>query len=227
MGCGTGATTIELSSRVQPGGKVTGVDISEPLILRARDRARAHEARIDFELADASRHPFAAGAFDVLFSRFGIMFFDDPEGAFGHLRAALAPGGRAAFVCWRDVAENEWFSVPYRAARKVLPQQPPPDPYAPGPFAFGDRDRLESILHRGGFTGVTITAFDATLYTAGSVDEALDQSMRVGPLARMLAEHSEDVRQRGVAAIRAELAERATAEGVALGGATWIVTAHA
>ncbi|WP_394829659.1 class I SAM-dependent methyltransferase [Pendulispora albinea] len=230
VGCGAGATTLELVRHVQPHGRVLGVDISEALLQRARERARAQpttQATLDFELADASRHAFAPGSFDVLFSRFGVMFFADPPRAFTHLHAALARGGRATFVCWRSPAENPWFHLPLRALQGVLPPGPPADPLAPGPFAFADRHRIESILRQSGFSDIAITPFDAPLYVAADADESFDQTLRIGPFATMLEGHPEDVRQRGRAAIRAALAEHADAHGVSLAGATWIVRARA
>ncbi|WP_394836487.1 methyltransferase domain-containing protein [Pendulispora rubella] len=223
VGCGPGATTHEIAQRVAPGGRVVGVDVSAPLVQRARELVQG--TNVAFELADASLHPFEPGAFDVLFSRFGVMFFDEPERAFAHLRAALRPDGRVAFVCWRTAMENDWFRVPFRALQDVLPHLAPADPSAPGPFAFGDRHRVERTLRAGGFANIAMTPFDAPLYVAADADESLDQTLRVGPFAGMLAEQSEDMRQRGLSSIRASLAARATGRGVTLSGAAWIVTA--
>ncbi|WP_394846831.1 methyltransferase domain-containing protein [Pendulispora brunnea] len=225
VGCGPGATTREIVRRVLPGGRGVGVDVSGPLIARARELAQG--TNVAFELADASRHGFAPESFDVLFSRFGVMFFDDPEGAFAHLRTALRPNGRLAFVCWRGAMENDWFRVPYRALQAVLPNMPPVDPLVPGPFAFGDQQRIERVLRQAGFTNMAIAPFDAPLYVAADADESLDQTLRVGPFASMLAEQPEDVRRRGLTSIRTALAERATDQGVSLSGAAWIVTASA
>ncbi len=120
------------------GGQVLGVDTSEPLIGRARALA-PQDTPVLFRVADASSAELPEGAFDILFSRFGVMFFDDPTGAFAHMRRALQPGGRVAFVCWRGAAENDWVRLPMGAIKGIVPPTAPPDPEAPGPFSFGDR----------------------------------------------------------------------------------------
>jgi ubiquinone/menaquinone biosynthesis C-methylase UbiE len=138
VGCGAGASSLALAARVGAGGQVLGVDISEPLISRARARA-PQDTQVPFRVADASSAELPEGAFDILFSRFGVMFFDDPTGAFAHMRRALQPGGRVAFVCWRGAAENDWVRLPMGAIKGIVPPTAPPDPEAPGPFSFGDR----------------------------------------------------------------------------------------
>lgn len=229
IGCGAGVTTLALAQGVQPGGSVVGVDISEPLIVRARQRAAAAGLPIDFRLEDASRASLPAAAFDLLFSRFGVMFFDAPTDAFRHMRAALKPGGRLAFICWRSAAENDWAKLPIAALRGIVPI-PEPDPNAPGPYAFGNRARLESILADAGFTDVEIKPFDAPLiYGVGAsrdaaLDDALDYMTQIGPVPRLLADKPEDVRSEAMAAVRAALAERLGDDGVVIDGAAWVVT---
>src|SRR5438309_1620679 len=147
VGCGCGDTTITLARRVGPAGLVLGIDISAPMLERAAETARAAGlANVRFENADAQTHRLSPGAFDVVYSRFGVMFFADPVAAFTNLRAALRPGGRLAFVCWRSLAENPLFTAPMAAAAKHLPPLPPPHPNAPDPFAFADRARVAQIL---------------------------------------------------------------------------------
>ncbi|MCK1571592.1 class I SAM-dependent methyltransferase, partial [Bradyrhizobium sp. 174] len=145
VGCGAGASSLALAARVGAGGQVLGVDISEPLIRRARALA-AQDTPALFRVADASSAELPEGAFDILFSRFGVMFFDDPTGAFAHMRRALRPGGRVAFVCWRGATENDWMRLPMGAIKGIVPPTAPPDPEAPGPFSFGDRGRVGRIL---------------------------------------------------------------------------------
>lgn len=229
IGCGAGGTTLALAASVQPGGRVVGVDISEPLIARARERAAAAALPIDFRLEDASRAALPVASFDLLFSRFGVMFFDAPAAAFGHMRATLKPGGRLAFICWRTAAENDWARLPIAALRGIVPI-PEADPAAPGPYAFGDRARLEGILADAGFTDISVRPFDAPLiYGIGSsreaaLDDALDYMQQIGPVPRLLADQPEDVRARGLAAVREALAGRLTDAGVIIDGAAWVVT---
>jgi SAM-dependent methyltransferase len=230
IGCGSGTSTFALARCVGPGGHVLGVDISEQLVAIARAAAPAG-APVEFRLADAATAPLPAGRFDRLFSRFGVMFFDDPVAAFAHMRGALKPGGRLAFVCWRGAAENDWVRLPMSAIRDIV-DVPAADPEAPGPFAFGDRERLARILAAAGFTAIDIAPFDAAIaYGSGAtraeaVDDALDMAFQVGPLSRALADQSEDVRVRAAEAVRGAFAKRPGDTSIRIDGAAWIVTAR-
>jgi len=231
IGCGAGVTTLALAASVQPGGRIVGVDISEPLIARARERAAAAALPIDFRLEDAGRAVLPDAAFDLLFSRFGVMFFDAPADAFRHMRAALKPGGRLAFICWRSAAENDWARLPIAALRGIVPI-PEANPEAPGPYAFGNRARVEAILADAGFTDVEIRPFDAPLiYGIGAsreaaLDDAFDYMMQIGTLPRLLAGKPDDMRARAMAAVREALATRVGDAGVVIEGAAWVVTAR-
>jgi len=189
VGCGAGASSLALAARVGPGGQVLGVDISEALIDRARALAPQDTPAL-FRVADASRAELPEGAFDILFSRFGVMFFDDPTGAFAHLRRALRPGGRVAFVCWRGVAENDWVRLPIGALKSIVPLTALPDPEAPGPFSFGDRGRVARILAAAGLTDIAIAPFDASVpFGEGgtrdaAIDDAVKMALEVGAVAR-------------------------------------------
>jgi diadenosine tetraphosphate (Ap4A) HIT family hydrolase/SAM-dependent methyltransferase len=229
VGCGCGSTTVEIARRVHPDGSVLGVDLSRPMLERAH--RRASEAGVEgarFENADAQVHPFPAGSFDVVFSRFGVMFFADPEAAFRNLRAALRPGGRLGFVCWRGLAENPWMMVPMMAAAQHLTMPPPPAPDAPGPFSLADPERVRSILERAGLVDVEIEPHDETLTIggSGSLDQAVDFLLDVGPAARALREAAgAGLRPRVAAAIRDALAPFHGPTGVRMGSASWIVRA--
>ena len=223
VGCGCGGTTLELAGR---GARPVGIDISQPMLALARQRAASGGAtpKADFWLADASAHRFAP-EFDAIFSRFGVMFFADPTIAFANLRAALKPAGRIAFVCWQAPRDNPWISIPVGAARNHLPEPPPADPRAPGPFAFADRGYLAEILAKAGFADIGIEPFDSMLSLGRSVDEAIEFTARVGPLSRALNEATGDVRARALVAVREALAEVAEPSGaVRLGARVWIAT---
>lgn len=230
IGCGAGASTLALAARVGAGGQVLGVDISEPLIARARALA-PQDTPVLFRVADAGRAELPEGAFDILFSRFGVMFFKDPTGAFAHMRRALKPGGRVAFVCWRGAAENDWVRLPMGAIKGIVPMAPP-DPEAPGPFSFGHPGRVNRILTAAGFTDVAIAPFDASVpFGEGAtrdaaIDEAVKMTFEVGPLSRALADQPDDIRTRASAAVRAAFAGRAGERSVIIDSATWIVTAR-
>ena len=231
IGCGAGASSLALAARVGPGGQVLGVDISEPLIGRARTLA-PQDTSAQFEVADASGAELPEGAFDILFSRFGVMFFEDPTGAFAHMRRALRPGGRVAFVCWRGAAENDWARLPMGALKGIVPPTAPPDPEAPGPFSFGDRGRVARILAAAGFTDIAIEPFHACVpFGEGeTLDAAIDDAVRmvieVGPLSRALSDLPDDIRARASAAVRAVFAGLPGQRSVMIDGAAWIVMAR-
>ncbi|TGQ65117.1 MAG: class I SAM-dependent methyltransferase [Mesorhizobium sp.] len=231
VGCGAGASSLALAARVGPGGKVLGVDISEPLIDRARALAPQDTPAL-FRVADASSAELPEGPFDILFSRFGVMFFDDPTGAFTHMRRALQPGGRVAFVCWRGVAENDWMRLPMGAIKGIVPPTAPPDPEAPGPFSFGDRGRVARILTAAGFTNIAIAPFDVSVAFGegetrdAAIDDAVQMAVEAGPLARVFADQPDDIRARASAAIRAAFADCPGERAVMVNGAAWIVTAR-
>jgi SAM-dependent methyltransferase len=231
VGCGAGATSLALAARVGAAGQVLGVDISEPLIDRARALA-PQDTPARFRVADASSAELPEGAFDILFSRFGVMFFDDPTGAFAHMRRALRPGGRVAFVCWRGPAENDWVRLPMGAIKDIVPPIAPPDPEAPGPFSFADQGRVARILTAAGFTDIAIAPFDASIpFGEGrtrdaAIDDAVKMAFEVGPLARALADQSDDIRARAWAAVRAAFAGLPGERSVMMGGAVWLVMAR-
>ncbi|UEP33685.1 class I SAM-dependent methyltransferase [Burkholderia ambifaria] len=231
IGCGAGASTLALAARVGAGGQVLGVDISKPLIDRARALAR-HDTPALFEVADASSAEPPEGAFDILFSRFGVMFFDDPTAAFAHMRRALRPGGRVAFVCWRGAAENDWMRVPVSALKGILPRSALPGPEAPGPFSFGDRERVARILTAAGFADIAISPFDAAVRFGegetrnAAIDDAVKMTLEVGPLSRALADQPYDIRARAAAAVRAAFAGLPGDRSVMINGAAWIVMAR-
>lgn len=231
VGCGAGASSLALAARVGAGGQVQGVDISEPLIARARALAPQDTPTL-FRVADASSAELPQGAFDILFSRFGVMFFDDPTGAFAHIRRALKPGGRVAFVCWRGAAENDWMRLPMGAIKGIVPATAPPDPETPGPFSFGDRGRVARILTGAGFNDIAIARYNASVpFGEGAtrdaaIDDAVKMTFEVGPLSRALVDQPDDIRARASAVVRAAFAGRAGERSVMINGATWIVTAR-
>ena len=180
VGCGCGETTLELARRVGAGGFVTGIDISRLLIERARQLAgESRLANIRFEEADAQTFPFPPQSFDVVFSRFGIMFFDEPDAAFANLRAALRPGGRLSFVCWPAPRENQFITIPVAAATRHITLPEPGDPDAPGPFAFAEPERVRSVRSRAGFSDIE-TERVIEKVGGGTLDETANQLAEVG-----------------------------------------------
>lgn len=230
IGCGCGATVLALADRVGPGGSVTGFDVSAPMSTRARERiAAAGLTNAKVVLADAATHTFPPEAADLLFSRFGVMFFADPTAAFSNLRGGMRKGGRLRCAVWRPLAENPWFLVPLDAARALVPPPPPTDPYAPGPFAFADADRTLGLLQNAGWQDVRLTRQDVPMRFAaeGQLDEAVDFATRVGPLARMLADEAPDMQLRVRQAVGEALNAYDSPAGITLSGSIWLVSAQA
>jgi SAM-dependent methyltransferase len=230
IGCGCGATLLELANRVGPDGSVVGVDISAPMLDRARERVQDNALRnVRLTLSDASTHAFAPGAFDLAFSRFGVMFFDNPDGAFANIRLALASAGRLAFVCWAPPRDNPWLTVPLAAARPHLPPQSESDPLAPGPFAFADPDRVRGILTRAGYSGVDIARHDASMQICGpgEAERAARFAVDSGPVARFMAGAEPAARAAAEQAIVAAFRRLEGPGGIELPGSVWFVSACA
>jgi SAM-dependent methyltransferase len=229
VGCGCGQTTLQLAARVGPGGSVTAVDISTPMLERARLRAAAERlSHVRFVNADAQLAPVAEAAFDLVFSRFGVMFFSDPPAAFANLRACLAPRGRVAFVCWQALKNNEWVRVPLMAAAQHTPLPAPAAPGTPGPFAFADPAHVRAILDAAGFADIAIEPLEGELAVGGvggGLEQAVAHLMEMGPMAAALREAPEAARPKVMAAVREALAPYASPAGVKLGYAAWIVHA--
>jgi SAM-dependent methyltransferase len=219
VGCGAGATSRELARLVGATGQVTGVDISGPLLAVARSRG----GPVRYLEADAGAATFDT-TFDGVFSRFGVMFFDDPRAGFANLRRA-APAGRLTFVCWRSPAENPAFMRPLELVRHLLPETPPVDPEAPGPFSLAAPDRIERVLGEAGWSSVVITPRDGVYELGADPDAATGMALTIGPLSRALREVPEQAE-----AVRAALHRAFTADSkggaVAYPAATWIVTAR-
>jgi SAM-dependent methyltransferase len=225
IGCGGGSLSLLLRERVGPDGAVTGIDISAPNLALARARAHAGMADVSFLQADASTYEFQP-IFDLAFSRFGVMFFDNPAGAFCNIRKALVKQGRLVFVCWRTFKENEWSFRPYEAALDLLPPQEPMEPHAPGPFAFADDARVRSILEEGGFRDIVVKPLDTTVNLGATVEDALIEALTIGPLARAAAELDEAARENIRTRIRPIFEEHRTPYGITLPAAVWLISAR-
>jgi SAM-dependent methyltransferase len=226
IGCGCGDTTIDFAARVAPGGEVLGLDISEPMLARARERA-PNSLPARFVLADATVYEFAPRWADLAVSRFGVMFFADPARSFTNLRRGLKPGARLVFACWRAAKENPWMMIPLREAKKHAPPLPETNPEDPGPFAFADETRVRRILSAAGFADIVVTPQDLDIDIAigRGLDAAVAGALGIGPTSRILDGQPEAVRAAAMADIRKAFAERAKGDSVPLGAAIWIVTA--
>jgi SAM-dependent methyltransferase len=227
VGCGCGTTTLALAAR-SPDGAVTGLDVSAPQLEVARRRGR-DLANLTWTCADAAVHRFGPAAFDLLFSRLGVMFFGDPIAAFANLRESIRPGGRLLFACWRALAENPWARVPLAAALTHLPPPSPPEPEAPGPFAFADAARIVRILTGAGWAEPRITRCDFPVDLAGTkgLDAAVAHTLQIGAATRALTDQPKEVRSAAAVSIRASLAPYAAVGGaVSLPGSVWFVASE-
>lgn len=229
IGCGCGVTTLAAAARVQPGGAATGADISRPMLERARQRAKESDVNnATFLEADAQVYAFAPASFDAMISRFGVMFFVDPTKAFTNIQRALKPCARMSFVCWRPMAENPWTTLPVRAAAQHIELPKPPDPFAPGPFAFADAERTRAILSSAGFTAIKIDKYDLRYPIGNTADfeKAVDFTLEIGPVSALLMDKPDSLRQAVRGSIRAALEPHRTPEGVVLDSAAWLVSAR-
>jgi SAM-dependent methyltransferase len=191
IGCGTGASTLAAALKTGPEGHVTGLDIAGQLLDRARQRSdEAGHRNTRFVLADAQTHPFVPESFDAIISRFGLMFFASPVAAFANMARGLKPDGRLVFAAWGPVAGNPWFSIPRDAAVARLGKPAPADPFAPGPLAFQDMDRVTKLMEQGGLTEVRGKAEMVPLIPPVTAREAAATATRVGPAARIMKEFS-------------------------------------
>ncbi|MBK6659085.1 MAG: class I SAM-dependent methyltransferase [Proteobacteria bacterium] len=224
IGCGGGVTSAALARAVGDGGHVTGLDVSQ-VILEVARRRYATLANLDFLLADAGAHDFAPASYEVLTSRFGVMFFPDPHAAFANLRRALKADARLCFLCWRRLDENPWMGLAAAAAFTVLPPPPRPEPGAPGPFSFAKRERVSDILSSAGFGAIEFEALDRGI-DLGSLDEAMAWLTHMGPAAQPLREANEDHRALALDAMREALGNEERNGRVVLNGATWVVKAR-
>lgn len=229
IGCGCGATTLAVAARLQPGGMATGADISRPMLERARQRAR--ENGVDnaiFLEADAQTYAFSPATFDAVISRFGVMFFSDPTAAFTNIRRGMKSGARLSFICWRPMQENPWVVVPLMAAAKHIELPAPPDPLAPGPFAFADAERLRGILNAAGFADIRTDKQDLRYPIGNTADfeKAVDFTLEIGPVSALLIDKPDTLRRTVRDSIRAALEPFRTPEGVVMDSAAWLVGAR-
>jgi len=238
VGCGAGQTLLQLAERVGPDGWVTGLDVSGPLIEQARQRLARNggvqdrlQDRIDVVLGDAETMPIAPPPYDALFSRFGIMFFQDPAAAFANLARALRPGARIAFLCWQELALNPWALEPLQAVRSLAPELPAPEMLAadkPGPFRFADAELVRRYLTAAGLQDIAIAPHQTPMLVGGArtVDEAVKFALDIGPAARFVSELPPERRDQA-RPLLARVFERAlTEDGVRMMSRTFVVTAR-
>jgi ubiquinone/menaquinone biosynthesis C-methylase UbiE len=228
VGCGCGDISVLLAQKVGPTGHVLGIDVSAPMLERARQIAPG-ALPVSFVLADATVYPFETSSFDLLASRFGVMFFADPVLSFANLRRALRPSGRLVFACWNEPRENPFFMAPLQAAYKHVPKLPQLSPEDPGPFSFASEQRVRRILSEAGFREIMMEPCTVSLDLAvgRGLEAAVQSTLEIGPSARALAEQPVAVVAAATQSIREALAPFARGERILLPASVWIVTAQA
>lgn len=227
VGCGTGSTTVAVAQLLGEGGRCTGIDISEPMIAAARARARAQRERApaSFVCADAQGYAFEPGSFDMVVSRFGVMFFADPVQAFAKLAGAAKGGAALRFVAWRSAAENPFMTTAERAAAPLLPNLPERRPDAPGPFALADERRLARILEESGWTAIDIQPIDVPC--TFPEQDLVRYLSRFGPVGLALNEVDPPTRARVIETVRAAFDPYVHGDDVRYTAACWMVGATA
>jgi SAM-dependent methyltransferase len=225
IGCGTGSTTLAIARRVGANGRVVGVDISEPMIALARERATLETTAPQFVCGDAQTYAFVPASFDLIVSRFGVMFFADPVGAFANLRAAAAPSAALHVIAWRSAQNNPFMTTAERAAAPFLPQIQPRRSDEPGQFAFADRARVQSILERSGWLGIRIEPIDVECVLP--LEELGTYVTRLGPLGQVLQQADGPTRARVLETVRAAFEPYVHGDEVRFTAACWTIEARA
>lgn len=225
VGCGTGGTAVAVARLLAGSGRCTGIDVSEPMIAAARARAERERAPASFVCADAQVYAFEDRSFDMIISRFGVMFFADPVQAFANLRRAAKDGAGLRFVSWRSAAENPFMTTAERAAAPLLPGLPARQPDAPGPFALADEGRVARVLEESGWTAIDIQPIDVPCTLP---ETELDRYLsRFGPVGLALREADEPTRTRVIQTVRAAFDPYVHGDDVRYTAACWMVDAAA
>ena len=225
IGCGSGSTTIALAQRLSSRGQCIGVDISEPMIAAAREKADRRGVSARFVRDDAQTHGFEPASVDLIVSRFGVMFFRDSVQAFTNLRKAAKDAAQLRFVVWRSADDNPFMTAAERIAAPLLPNLPPRDPHAPGQFAFADPHVVRGILEASAWGDVEIEALDVVCRFPQS--ELRGYIARLGPVGRALQALDVDEREHLIDAIGPAFDAYVHQGEVRFTAACWMVTAHA
>lgn len=227
IGCGCGAATFAATEKVGPTEQVIGLDVSEPMLARARELA-PQGAPVTFVRGDAMVHHFKAASANLILSRLGVMYFSDPVRAFLNIRNALRSGGRVAFACWRELRDNPWFLEPLQAVYDHVPRLPALLPHAPDPFAFASSEWVEHVLGEAGLRRVRLEPCEVKLDVSGGegLEGAVQTALAIGPASRALDGQSAEAIAAATPSVRKTLSRYAKRDGTVMMPASfWIVTA--
>ena len=227
IGCGCGATTLEIAKKVSE-GTVTGLDISVPMLGKAESEASIQGiANVDFKVIDVQVDQLASEKYDYVYSRFGVMFFDDPYEAFKNIFSSIKEGGELSFVCWQDPSLNPWQSLSVQVIRGYL-EMPSPPPRSPGPFAFHEKDYVKEILEKSGFSNISFddNQEDITMFSGKSLQEASEDYLAINPVVtEMLKDSPDDLKAEIVESLKEAFSEFHKGDGLVFPSATWVVSA--
>ncbi|RQO37162.1 SAM-dependent methyltransferase [Herminiimonas sp. KBW02] len=225
VGCGTGSTSAAASRQLGVQGLCTGIDISQQMINVAQTAVSEQGLTTRFICGDAQRYIFAPASFDLIISRFGVMFFDDPVAAFANLKQAARRHAELRFIAWRSADENPFMTTAERVGSSLLPHMPIRKPDEPGQFAFANKERMTDILQASGWTGVNVAAIDVPCSFAEK--DLLLYLSRMGPLGRVLQQEDEQTRSSVIKIVRRAFEPYVHGEQVSFNAACWKVTASA
>jgi SAM-dependent methyltransferase len=225
VGCGAGATTLGLAHRIAGAGRCTGVDISEPMLEAAAARAKSAGLDVGFIRADAQTYPFEPAMYDMIVSRFGVMFFDDPVRAFSNLRNAARPGAGLHFISWRGPQDNPFMVTAEQAAAPLLPGHPAREADVPGQFGFANGERVRRILEESGWSGIGIHPLDIECGFPAS--ELTGYFTRFGPLAQAFQDLDDLTQKRVIQTVSDAFAPYVRGDQVRFTAACWSVVAEA
>ena len=227
IGCGCGATTLQIAQKVLE-GTVTGLDISVPMLDKAKSEAKIQGiTNVDFKVVDVQVEQLAYEEYDSVYSRFGVMFFDDPFEAFKNIFSSVRTGGELSFVCWQDPSLNPWQSLSIQVIRGYL-DMPSPPPRSPGPFAFHEKDYVQEILEQSGFSNISFddNQEDITMFAGKSLEEASEDYLAINPVVtEMLKDSPDDLKAEIVESLKEAFSEFHKGDGLVFPSATWVVSA--
>ena len=221
VGCGCGSTSISFA---ESGANVRGVDISNKMILHAKEKSK-NTSNLIFDTIDATSKEFKK-EYNQIFSQFGVMFFSDPYAAFSNLRKGLVEFGKITFLCWQSLSENEWINCTNDALEAFMPEGvEPPDPKSPGGFAFADKEYVYDILNKSNFDNIEFQSLNAKFNMGNSIDELMNLHLNIGPLSMLLSNLDEVEGKKATNAVRKSLESKMEETRLQLSAAAWLVEA--
>ena len=227
IGCGCGATTLEIAKQLEE-GEIIGIDISEPMLARAAKNASDQSlSNANFQVLDVQVDDMPSD-FDIAFSRFGVMFFEDPYQAFSNIYKSLKENGQLSFVCWQSPPLNPWQSLSLQVIKEYL-DLPSPPPKSPGPFAFEDKNYISDILNQSNFKDIEIedNQEDIVMFSGKSIEEACEDYLTINPVVtEMLKNSKEELKDEILQALILKFSEFHNGDGLLFPSATWIVAAR-